>query len=166
MKAWILPFTMILASCGSGRAPTAQVANIWAQPVDDAGTSAAVYMTINEACSGSDTLRSVRTKKPQQASLHASSVVDNALHMAPLASIPIRCGTSIPLKPMGAHVMLTGIPKKLGIGDRLPLTLMFEKAGDVDVVAEVTTLAVLENVDPMHMHGRSGGKGMPGMHMH
>lgn len=155
-----------LSGCGDARLATVQVANPWAQPVDAAGTAVAVYMTITDFCTRPEKLLAVAATLPRKASLHTSRVVDNTLSMTPLASVPINCAGPTSLKPMGAHVMVTGIEKPLEIGDRIPLTLTFDQSGDVNVVAEVTTLAVLENVDPMHMHMhmQPGHAGMQGMH--
>lgn len=164
MKAFLLLCVTVLSSCSTHRHSDVQVTKIWAQPINGSGTAAAVYMTISDSCSSPDKLTFVKAALPQKASLHASSVVNHALEMTPLQSIPIQCGKPFMLKPMGMHVMVTGIRKPMGIGDRLPLTLTFDRSGDVSVVAEVTTMAVLENVDPMHMHMDSGRMSMKGMH--
>lgn len=165
MKLLFLLGAAALCSCTSNPPADVRVTDLWAQPVNASGSAVAVYMTIVDGCSRPETLRAVAAKPPQQASLHTSRVVDNALAMARLDTIPVACGTPVRLKPMGMHVMVTGLQKPAGIGDRLPLTLTFDRSGDVNVVAEITTLAVLENVDPMHMHMKAGSKGMAGMHM-
>lgn len=164
LKAFFVLGAAILCSCGSGRPADIRVTNVWAQPVNASGTALAVYMTIADACARPEILASVDAGSSYQASLHASSVVDDELRMTPLQSVPVACDKPILLKPMGTHVMVTGISKPPEIGDRFPLKLTFDRSGDVDVVAEVTTLAVLENVDPMNMHMKSGHMGMQGMH--
>lgn len=169
MRFPAIALVTLLASCGSGPAASdIQVTNIWAQPVTEDGRSAAVYMQIAATCTDGDVLQSIAAPAPQKASLHRSSKVDDTLKMAAVTSIPIPCGTPVALKPMDRHVMVMGLQKPVGIGDRLPLTLHFEHAGDVPVTAEVTSLAVLENVDPMHMHKGhgSGAMAMDHMNMH
>lgn len=146
-----------------------QVGGLWAQPITVAGTSAAVYMTISANCSSADVLQSVEAAAPQQASLHVSKIADGALDMTPLKSIPIPCDKPTPLKPMGMHVMVTNIQKPVGIGDQIPLTLHFERAGAIPVQAEITSMAVLEDVDPMNMnkhHSMPGGMKMDHMNGH
>lgn len=159
--------SLLLVSCTAREAGEVSVTNAWAQPFDKTGSSAAVYMTITVTCAVPDKLLSARARAPQQASLHASRVADNALSMTPVRSIALPCGEQVPLKPMGHHVFVTGIGKPLGIGDRIPLTLSFERAGEVEVTADVTTMAMMEDVDPMHMHGgTTKAGGMDHMHMH
>lgn len=170
MKPAAIALAALLASCANGStARDVQVTNIWAQPVTADGRSAAVYMTIVAQCSQEDVLQSIAASAPQKASLHSSRAVDNVLRMTPVASVPIPCGQAVSLKPMDRHVMVVGLQKPVGIGDRLSLTLHFKNAGDVPVEAEITSLAVLDNVDPMHMHaghGASGAMAMDHMNMH
>ena len=44
---------------------------------------------------------------------------------------------SVELKPLGMHVMLMDLRKALKDGDTIPLTLVFEKQGDVAVEAKI-----------------------------
>lgn len=162
VKALRLLGMTMLASCSTRPAAEVTVSDLWAQPVDSTGTSAAVYMTIADRCSSPQALRSVTARFPYKASLHRSTVTNNALTMTSLSLVPVSCTGSTFLKPMGMHVMVTGL-QRLRIGDSVPLTLRFNRSGELNVVAEVTTLAVLKDVDPMHMHGGSGS--MKGMHM-
>lgn len=179
VKFFVLGIAVALSACGSSASTDAKIADrkdgaikvdaAWAQPVTAAGTSAAVYMSISANCTTPDVLQSVEAVAPQEASLHASSVVDNALAMTPVKSVPVPCEKSTVLKPMGTHVMVTNIKKPVGIGDQITLTLRFERAGAIPVQAEVTSMAVLENVDPMNMnkhHAPSGGMKMDHMNMH
>ncbi len=55
--------------------------------------------------------------------------VDDGVTLAP--------GATVTLAPGGYHLMLTDIRKPLRQGDRLPIMLKFEKAGDVAVTFNV-----------------------------
>lgn len=172
MRFAVFGLAVALSSCGAASKSDApaktetaaakpiEVTRLWAQPISGDGKSAAVYMTISAACPAQDVLQSVEAPAPQMASLHSSSVADGVLKMEAVKSVPIACGTETVMKPMGMHVMLMGIQKPLGIGTQLPLTLHFEHAGVVAVQAEITSMAELENVDPMHMKHAAGGMKM------
>lgn len=164
MRSLMVSLAVLLSSCGTSPASTVEASNLVAQPVTAAGNSVAVYMTLQAKCAVPDVLESVSAQSPQRASLVVSSDVDVKLVMKPLASIPIDCGKPNPLKPMGSHVLVTGIARPVGIGERIPLTLHFRDAGDVAITAEVTSMAVLENVDPMNM--RRQHQHSPAMQMH
>ena len=47
--------------------------------------------------------------------------------------LAIPAGGTVALKPGSYHVMLIGLKKPLAAGDLFPLTLNFEKAGNVSV---------------------------------
>ncbi len=46
-------------------------------------------------------------------------------------------GTTVALEPGGYHIMLMELAKPLVVGEKVKVTLTFEKAGDVVVEAEV-----------------------------
>ena len=73
-----------------------------------------------------------------------------------VATLPVQPGKSVTLAPGGYHIMLTGLKQPLQQGDTFPLTLNFEKAGQV--TATVTVQKAGGGV-PM------GGTNMPGMQM-
>lgn len=60
-----------------------------------------------------------------------------AMTMRPVEAIDIPAGETVMLKPGGYHIMLIDLAKPLKVGDKIDLTLKFEKAGEVKVVAEV-----------------------------
>ena len=53
--------------------------------------------------------------------------------MRPVDSVAIAPGTPVVFQPGGYHVMIMGLKGPLNEGDSFPLTLTFEKAGDVTV---------------------------------
>ncbi|MEN9416974.1 MAG: hypothetical protein RI988_594, partial [Pseudomonadota bacterium] len=71
--------------------------------------------------------------------------------------IEVPPGKTVELKPGGLHVMLIGIQKPLKVGDSFPLTLRFEKAGEVQVEVPVQA---------MPPAGAAAGGGHHGTHRH
>ena len=59
------------------------------------------------------------------------------MKMRKVEAVPVPPGAVAELKPGGFHIMLFDLAKPLTEGQRFPLTLSFEKAGDIAVVAEV-----------------------------
>ncbi len=51
--------------------------------------------------------------------------------------LDIPAGGAVELKPGGYHIMLIGLTQPLETGQKIEITLNFEKAGDVKVTAEV-----------------------------
>ena len=48
-----------------------------------------------------------------------------------------RPAARVELKPGSYHIMLIGLTRELVAGEKIDITLKFEKAGDVKVTAEV-----------------------------
>jgi copper(I)-binding protein len=57
--------------------------------------------------------------------------------MRPVARVEIPAGGTLELKPGSYHIMLIGLSKDLVVGEKIEITLKFEKAGEVKVTAEV-----------------------------
>ena len=55
-------------------------------------------------------------------------------------SIPVPAGQSVQLSPGGYHGMLMGLTTALKEGDSFPVTLIFEKAGEVTMNVDVLSL--------------------------
>ena len=70
----------------------------------------------------------------------ATVVTDGIASMPHAMSIPVPAGETVALSPGGYHGMLMGLTTALKEGDRFPVTLTFEKAGDVTVDVDVLSL--------------------------
>ncbi len=57
--------------------------------------------------------------------------------MQPIARLEIPAGGTVELKPGSYHIMLIDLTQELKVGDKIEITLKFEKAGEVKVTAEV-----------------------------
>jgi len=65
--------------------------------------------------------------------LHTMSMQGDVMQMREVESIELPAGRRVELKPGGLHVMFIGIKQPLAIGSKVPVTLRFEKAGEVKV---------------------------------
>ena len=100
---------------------------------------AAAYGVITCRCVASDRLVSVAVAGAAMSELHATtSGDDGVVAMRRLDDgIDVRPGTPLVLEPGGVHIMIMGLDVRPRAGDRIPVTLVFEKAGAVDVVFPV-----------------------------
>ena len=76
------------------------------------------------------------------------------MQMSPVPNIPVPANGKVELKPGGFHLMLIGLTRPLKIGDKVQLTLNFEKAGKIPVTAEVQGA-----VESIHEQTRIGRRG-------
>ena len=80
--------------------------------------------------------------------------------------LPIPASGSVVLKPGSYHVMLIGLKKPLTVGEQFPLTLTFEKAGNISVTVPVQAMGATQDKGGMGgMQDNKSGGGMGHMEM-
>jgi copper(I)-binding protein len=103
-----------------------------------AGTESAAYFTIVNSKSAQDELVGVSTDVAQSADVHQTSTDASGMTgMQPVPSLDIPGGGTVAFAPGGYHVMLTNLKTALAVGDQVRLTLTFQNAGVVTVIADV-----------------------------
>ena len=131
MKVLAIASLLLLASCGGSGAPDIQVMDAWARETVAGQSGTAAYATITNRGSGDDRLLGVSAAPPIAGSLHETSTQGGVSSMRPLENgLDIPAGSTVALKPGGAHVMISGLTAPLREGDDLKLTLRFERSGD------------------------------------
>ena len=111
------------------------------------------YMTIINKGGEADRLVSVSSPAAGKVEIHEMTMQDGVMKMRELANgLPIEAGKSASLAPHGTHLMLMDLKAPLKEGDKVPLTLNFEKAGKVDVTLDVQAIGAQQPGDGMHMH--------------
>jgi copper(I)-binding protein len=96
--------------------------------------SGAGYMTITNTGSVPDRLLEVRADFPR-VSLHGTQTdAQGVTRMVPVEGIAISPGATVTLAPGGMHVMFMGLDgDPFEEGERIPATLVFERAGEIAV---------------------------------
>ena len=107
------------------------------QPTMMAGERGAAYMVIKNVGSGDDALIGAASTVANATEVHESVMSGDVVTMRPVARINVKAGGSIELKPGGYHIMFIGLKQPLQVGEKVVVTLKFEKAGLVQVEAEV-----------------------------
>ncbi len=103
-----------------------------------AGDNCGVFMSIANAAAEADVLLGAKVDVAERAELHNVVKDDQGgMKMSPVANIPVPAAGSVELKPGSLHVMLFKLNKDLKEGDVFPLTLKYQKAGDMTVQVKV-----------------------------
>jgi copper(I)-binding protein len=101
----------------------------------------AAYMVIRNRGSEPERLLGARTGEAQAAELHGTTVTpEGVAQMRPAEAVEIPPGGEAKLAPGGLHVMLVGLKGPLVEGTSFPMTLVFERAGEVEVEVMVEGL--------------------------
>jgi hypothetical protein len=124
------------ASDAAPRGPVLFATNAWARAADS-GASTALYFTLENRDSVADTVRGVRASVADAAALHISTQHSGMMHMTPISALPVPARDSVSFRPLGAHVMLTGVRRPLVDGDTVRAVLEFVSGDTVVVSAHV-----------------------------
>ncbi len=99
---------------------------------------AAVRLVIANRTDRDDVLTGVSSPDADEAMVHRSSVDDRGMStMAEAPDLAIPAGQTVRFEPGGLHVMVTGLHRRLAVGDRIELDLAFAHAGTVRVEVAV-----------------------------
>ena len=109
--------------------------DVWAR-TGQPGQVSAAYMEIKNK-GGADKLVAANCDCAKATELHDVKMIDGAMKMVPVAGMDVPANGELKLKPGAYHVMLIGLNRPLVAGEKLPIKLKFEKAGEVTVEAKV-----------------------------
>lgn len=101
--------------------------------IESAGKTAAGYFSVTNAGAAADSLIAIRSDFPRT-EVHATETDASGIaRMEAMPVVEIPAGATVTLQPGGLHVMFMGLEKPLAVGDHVPATLVFQKAGEVAV---------------------------------
>jgi copper(I)-binding protein len=156
----ILLIALLLIAVGYATAheytsKTVTVAYPWARATPGGAKVGGAYLEIRAAAGGrGDRLIAAKSPVAGSAELHNHIMENGVARMRRVDAIAVPAGKSVILKPGGYHLMLTDLKAPLKEGDRLKLTLVFEKAGEIEVEA---------TVEPIGATGPRGFAHQPGL---
>lgn len=112
-----------------------QVKDAWARPAQMGGTSAVYFVIDNNG--EADTLLSADCQTAGTTELHMSKMDGDKMMMQPQENVPVPANGEVAFEPGGLHVMMLDLKSEVKAGDKLTLTLTFEKAGTIQTEATV-----------------------------
>lgn len=130
-----------------------EFAEPWARATAPQQANSAAYLTIRNHGPAD---RIVRAEAPvsRKVELHTHQVdAQGVARMIEIPAIDLPAHATTELKPGGLHIMFIGLERQLQAGERFPLKLMLEKAGEVTLEVEVKS----GSGAPMTQHGAGHG---------
>jgi hypothetical protein len=135
----------------------------WSRATPKGASVAAGYLTIKNTGTTVDRLVGGSSDVAPKFEVHEMSMDNGVMKMRPLkGGLEIKPGETVELKPQGLHAMFVGLEKPVKQGDHIKATLVFEKAGKIDVDFDVTGMGGPAGHD---MPAPKSGHDMPGMKM-
>lgn len=124
-----------LSACAEEGADDLVIGDAWARASVTANSAA--YLTIENKTETDDTLLEVRSDVAEKVEIHDMTMEEMVMRMRRLNALPVKAGETVTLAPGGLHIMLIRLKQPLSEGMSVPLTLVFEKAGNIGVSAPV-----------------------------
>ena len=139
----LLTISLLLTGCAVAEADDVKAGDLvisqaWSRATPGGAKMGAGYLTIENKGSAVDKLVSVSGDAAGKIEVHEMATTDGVMKMRPLDKpLAIDPGKSVKLAPGGYHLMMMDLKSPLKQGDKVPVTLEFEKAGKVQVTLDV-----------------------------
>lgn len=119
------------------QALSAQEAWIRATPGVDV---AAAYLTLHNGGTRAAVVIGVRSPAASMAMIHETAIVNGQSTMRSRERVRIGAGDTVRFAPGGLHIMLHGLTRTLAPQEEIPLVLLLEGGGTLNVMARVRPL--------------------------
>ena len=114
------------------------ITQAWSRATPGGAKIGGGYLTIENKGSAPDRLIGGSADVADKIEVHEMAMNDGVMTMRPLdKGLVIEPGKTVKLAPGGYHLMLLNLKSPLKQGDKLPVTLEFEKAGKVSLSLDV-----------------------------
>ncbi|MEN2427405.1 copper chaperone PCu(A)C [Chromobacterium vaccinii] len=123
-----------LAAAHSFQLGAIHIGHPWSRAMPATSQTGGVYLSLENQGKAEDKLVSASTPRADRAELHTHVNDNGVMRMRKVeGGVAIAPGQTVKFAPGSYHIMLMGLKQPLKAGDRFPLTLGFEKAGQVEV---------------------------------
>jgi periplasmic copper chaperone A len=110
----------------------------WTRATPPTAKAGGGFLTITNKGSTADRLIAARSDASAKVEIHEMKMDGSVMRMRELEKgLEIPPGATVALKPGGYHIMFMELKSPLEKGAKVPVTLVFEKAGSIDVVFPV-----------------------------
>ena len=140
---WILLTAILFATLAlahSYEKGELQIRHPWARATPPGTTVGVGYFEIRNTGKEPDRLLSATSPAARQVEMHVSEHAGEVARMRQLRAFEVPARERLTLEPNGAHLMLVDLVQPLKKGERFPMKLRFERAGEIDIEFEVQEL--------------------------
>jgi copper(I)-binding protein len=114
------------------------ITQAWSRATPVGAKVAGAYLTVENKGTAADRLLGGSGDVAGRVEIHEMAMDNGVMKMRPLdKGLDIDPGKTVKLAPGGLHLMLLDLKTQFKQGDKVPVTLEFEKAGKVQLVLDV-----------------------------
>jgi periplasmic copper chaperone A len=139
--AALLATVALAAQARDYKLGTLEIVNPWTRATPASAPSGGGFLVITNTGKTADRLIAVKSQTSGKVEIHEMKMDGNVMRMRELEKgLEIPPGGTVELKPGGYHIMFMGLKAPFEKDTRVPATLVFEKAGSIDVELSVVPL--------------------------
>ena len=121
-----------------------EITTPWSRATPPSARTGGGFMTITNKGTVADRLVAARSNASDKGEIHEMQMDGNVMRMRELAKgLEIPPGATVMLKPGGNHIMFMELKAPLATDTKVPLALVFEKAGSIDVELNVQAMGAM-----------------------
>ena len=125
-----------------------EISQPWTRATPATAQSAGGFLTVTNKGTVPDRLIAVRSAVSAKVEVHEVRMENNVMKMRELEKgLEIAPGATVMLKPGGYHIMFMGLKAPIAKDSEVPVTLVFEKAGSIDIALKAAAIGAGA---PMH----------------
>jgi periplasmic copper chaperone A len=133
-------FVALLSLVSTSVFSQVEISDAWSRATPPGAKVAAGYLTIRNRAASPDRLVSATSIAAARVETHSVEKQGEVMRMREVKGYEVPAKGSFELKPAGSHLMLVDIKRPLKAGERIPLVLRFQNAGEVRAELEVKAL--------------------------
>lgn len=136
-------FFFLFAFVASSALAQVSVDQPWMRATAPGAKVAGGFMTIKNKGDAPDRLVAAASPVAERVELHVHIHEDGVMKMRQVPAFEIPAQGRFELKPGGPHLMFMNIKREIKQGEKVPVTLRFEKAGEMTVDCPVGALGAM-----------------------
>ncbi len=151
VRPWLTIAALALTTGSALAQNTLRLQEPWARPTVAGQAAGGGYLRIVGGAVA-DKLVSASSEVSGRVELHSMTMDGNVMRMRQIDSIEIPAGKTVELQPGGLHLMFMDLKAPLSNGASFPLTLRFEKAGELKLAVKVQIAPAVAAPAAEHKH--------------
>jgi copper(I)-binding protein len=118
-----------------------EITQPWTRATAPTARAGGGYVTITNKGTTADRLIAARSAASAKVEIHEMKMDGSVMRMRELEKgLEIPPGATVALKPGGFHIMFMELKAPFAVNGKVPITLVFEKAGSIDVEMSVEAM--------------------------
>ena len=141
LLALVVAFLAVPAAAQDYRVGSLEIGHPWTRATAPTAPTGGGFLTVTNKGTTPDKLISAKSAAAETVQIHTMKMEGNVMRMREQdGGLEIAPGATVTLAPGHLHLMMMGLKGPLKQGEKVPVTLVFEKAGPIDVELAVMAM--------------------------